>query len=51
MYFADCFRSQGRHARLHIPGIPYHIMSKAIRGNFLMVPKAHTLEITAGVVG
>ncbi len=51
MNFADCFRSQGRHARLHIPGIPYHIMSKAIRGNFLMVPKAHTLEITAGVVG
>ena len=51
MNFPDSSPSRRRHARFHVPGVPYHIISKTIGGRFLMVPKKHTLEITTGVVG
>ena len=51
MNLPDSSPSRGRHSRFHIPGVPYHIISKTIRGNFLLVPKEHTLEVTTGVVG
>ena len=43
--------SPQRHARLHLPKVLYHILSKTIRGEFLMVPKEDVREVTAGVVG
>ena len=39
-----------RHARFHLKDVPYHIISKTIRGQFLLVPKKHTASLCAGVV-
>ena len=46
----DSAPSRHRHARVHFGGVPYHIISKTLRGEFLLVPKKHTASLTAGVV-
>ena len=46
----DSAPSRHRHARVHFDGVPYHIISKTLRGEFLLVPKKHTASLTAGVV-
>ena len=46
----DSAPSRRRHARFHLEGVPYHIISKTLRGEFLLVPKKHTANLTAGVV-
>ena len=46
----DSAPSRHRHARVHFDGVPYHIISKTLRGVFLLVPKKHTASLTAGVV-
>jgi REP element-mobilizing transposase RayT len=46
----DSAPSRQRHARVHFDGVPYHIISKTLRGEFLLVPKKHTASMTAGVV-
>jgi REP element-mobilizing transposase RayT len=41
---------QKRHARFHAPGVPYHIISKTMRGEFSLTPHQNIAEICAGVV-
>jgi len=41
---------QKRHVRLHQPGVLYHVLSKTIRGEFLLTPKKGIAELCAGVV-
>jgi REP element-mobilizing transposase RayT len=47
---ADSAPSAQRHARVHFSDVPYHVISKTLRGEFLLVPKKHTASLTAGVV-
>ena len=46
----DSAPSRCRHARVHFSDVPYHIISKTLRGEFLLAPKKHTASLTAGVV-
>ena len=41
---------QKRHARFHQPGVVYHVLSKTIRGEFLLAPKKDVTRLCAGVV-
>lgn len=41
---------QRRHARFQHPGVPYHIISKTIRGEFLLAPKKDVERICLGIV-
>ena len=41
---------QKRHVRFHQPGVLYHVVSKTIRGEFLLTPKKGVADLCAGVV-
>ena len=41
---------QNRHARYLEPDMVYHVVSKTLRGQFLLTPKQGVRELCAGVV-
>ena len=41
---------QIRHARYIDPSVPYHVVTKTLRGQFILAPKKGIRELCAGVL-